>query len=117
MTVAHSAPIYVVVDGQPTWKRDAVPQLVAEQRARLDELMTAEVDPRGDLEPWETFSLMQQEWDRQRLVLKARVTEASTRYERLAERAAASPSAPFGPFALLIGAAALLLVARHRPFS
>jgi hypothetical protein len=117
MTAAHSAPVYVLVDGQPFWKREAVPAIVAEQRARLDELMTAEVDARGDLEPWETFPLMQQEWDRQRLMLKARVTEASARYRRLADRAAAAPSAPIGPFALLIGCAAVLLVARHRPFS
>ena len=47
-------------------------------------------------------------------MLKARVTEASARYSRLAERAAAPPSAPIGPFALLIGAAAVLLAARHR---
>ena len=116
MTVAHSAPVYVLVDGQPFWKRDSVASIAAEQRARLDELITAEVDARGDLEPWETFPLMQQEWERQRLMLKARVAEASERYQRLADRAAASRSAPIGPFALLIGCAAVLLVARHRPF-
>jgi hypothetical protein len=115
MTVAHSAPVYVLVDGQPFWKRDAVAAIAAEQQARLDELITADVDARGDLEPWETFPLMQQEWQRQRLMLKARVAEASERYQRLADRAAATRSAPIGPFALLIGGAAVLLVARHRP--
>jgi hypothetical protein len=29
MTVAHSAPVYVVVDGQPFWKADAVAGIVA----------------------------------------------------------------------------------------
>ena len=79
--------------------------------------MTAEVDPRGDLEPWETLALMPQEWERQRLVLKARVDEASARYQRLVDRAAGSSSAPVGPVgpvALLIGSGTLLFVARRR---
>ena len=29
MTVAHSAPIFVVVDREPTWKAEAVPEVVA----------------------------------------------------------------------------------------
>ena len=86
MTVAHTAPVYVVVDGQPFWKPEAVAAIVAEQKARLTELMTAEVDPRGDLEPWETLALMPEEWNRQRQVLKARVDEASVRYQRLVDR-------------------------------
>ena len=39
----------VVVDGQPFWKTEAVGAIVAEQKARLVELMTTRVDPRGDL--------------------------------------------------------------------
>ena len=42
MTVAHSAPVYVVVDGQPFWKPEAVAAIVAEQKAHLAELMTAD---------------------------------------------------------------------------
>ncbi|MGE4082865.1 MAG: hypothetical protein AB7H93_07680 [Vicinamibacterales bacterium] len=117
MTVAHSAPVYVLVDGQPFWRPESVSAVVAEQQARLDELMTAEVDPRGDLEPWETLALMPQEWERQRLVLKARVDEASSRYQRLRDRAAASSSAPIrpmAPVALLIGSGMLQFVARGR---
>jgi hypothetical protein len=117
MTVAHSAPVYVLVDDQPFWKPEAVAAIVAEQKTRLTELMTAEVDPRGDLEPWETLALMPQEWERQRQVLKARVDEAAARYQHLADRATASssaPVAPAGPIALLIGSGALLFVVRRR---
>ena len=117
MTVAHTAPVYVVVDGQPFWKPEAVAAIVAEQKTRLTELMTVDVDPRGDLEPWETLALMPEEWNRQRQVLKARVDEASVRYQRLVDRAAASssvPIRPIGPLALLIGSGTVLLVARRR---
>jgi hypothetical protein len=115
MTVAHSAPVYVVVDGQPFWKADAVAGIVAEQKSRLAELMTADVDPRGDLEPWETYALMQQEWPEQRRALQARVDEASARYQRLAERAAGATSAPRAPLALVVLVAALFMAARHGP--
>jgi hypothetical protein len=117
MTVAHSAPVYVIVDGQPFWKAEAVPALVAEQQAHLDELMLAKVDPRGDLEPWETLAIMPQQWERQRVLLKARVDDAAARYRRLADRASASRSAPVGrvaPMALLIGSCTALVVARRR---
>jgi hypothetical protein len=117
MTIAHTAPVYVLVDGQPFWKPEAVGAIVTEQKARLTELMTAEVDPRGDLEPWETLALMPQEWERQRQVLKERVDEAALRYQRLVDQAATSSSAPIGPLGplvLLIGSGTLLLVVRRR---
>jgi hypothetical protein len=117
MTVAHTAPVYVLVDGKSFWKPEAVAGIVAEQKTRLNELMTADVDPRGDLEPWETLALMPQEWERQRQVLKARVDEASVRYQRLADRAATSSAeaiGPVGPLALLLGSGTLLLVVRRR---
>jgi hypothetical protein len=93
MTVAHSAPIYVTVDGVPFWKPEAVAGIVAEQITRLDEFMKAEVDPRGDLEPWETLPTMQREWERQRDALRPRVDEARVRYQRLSERARAATAA------------------------
>jgi hypothetical protein len=114
MTVAHSAPVFVVVDGQPFWKTEAVGAIVAAQKARLVELMTTRVDPRGDLEPWETLPLMPQEWERQRPMLEGRVAEAHRRYERLAERAA-SRSAPRAQFLMVVLVASVLLAARHRP--
>lgn len=115
MTVAHSAPVYVVVDGQPFWKPEAVAAIVAGQKALLDELKTAAVDPRGDLEPWETLALMPLEWDRQRKVLEARVDEAAARYQRLADRAANATSPPRAPFVYLIAIIGTLVAVRRRP--
>ena len=74
--LAHSAPIYVVVDDQPFWKTEDVPELVAEQREILADLITAPVDPVGDLEAWETLSTLAMQWNRQRLLLRPRVEAA-----------------------------------------
>ena len=115
MTVAHSAPVFVVIDGQPFWKTEAVAAIVAEEKARLVELMTTRVDPRGDLEPWETLPLMPQEWERQGPLLKDRVAEANRRYDELAGRAATARSAPRGQLAMVVLLASVLLAARHRP--
>ena len=52
LTVAHSAPIYVIVEGRPFYRDEHVPELVALQRTRLRELLTEAVDPNRDLEPW-----------------------------------------------------------------
>jgi hypothetical protein len=87
MTVAHSAPIYVVVDGQPFWKLEAVPELVQSQRAQLEQLLSTPIDPNQDLEPWETRSLLVEQWEKQRSVIKQRVDEANARYDQLLARA------------------------------
>ena len=87
MTVAHSAPIYVVVDDQPTWKAEAVPELVAYQRGQLHDLLTVAIEPEGDLEPWETRELLGEHWERQRDRLRPRVDEADARYAELLRRA------------------------------
>lgn len=86
MIVAHSAPVYVVVDGEPTWKPSAVPELVAYQRAKLDELMTTPVDPIEDLEPWETRTLLLEEWDKQLPLIKPQVNQAHALYQKLLDR-------------------------------
>jgi hypothetical protein len=83
MVMAHSTPIYVIVDGEPTWKASAVPGLVEYQRGKLEELMTKPVDPIEDLEPWETRTLLLDEWDKQRPLIKPQVDEANARYQRL----------------------------------
>lgn len=86
MIVAHSAPIYVVVDGEPSWKASAVPGLVAYQRAQLHELMTALLEPMDDLEPWETRDLLLNGWDKQRAMLQPTVDEANALYDKLMDR-------------------------------
>jgi hypothetical protein len=91
-TIGHSAPIYVVVDDEPTWKREAVPALVARQREKLA-LMRASnatnVDPMGDLEAWETKEKIVAEWQRQLPLLEPRIAAADARYAELLERWAA----------------------------
>ena len=83
ITVAHSAPIYVIVDDQPFYQDERVPELVALQRARLRELLTEAVDPDRDLEPWDTRSLLSELWPAQRRLLEPRVEEADARYRAL----------------------------------
>ena len=86
MIVAHSAPIYVIVDNEPSWKVSAVPELVQYQRAKLEELMTAPVVPLEDLEPWETRDLLLDQWDKQLPLLKPQVDRASDAYQKLLDR-------------------------------
>ena len=83
LTVAHSAPIYVIVEGRPFYRDERVPELVALQRTRLRELLTEAVDPNRDLEPWETRSLLSEMWPAQRRLLEPRVEEADARYRAL----------------------------------
>jgi hypothetical protein len=85
-TLAHSAPVYVVVDDEPTWKRDAVPSLVARHRASLQDLRTSIVDPIGDLEAWETSATLVAEWKRQLPLLTPRIEEADRRYQSILDR-------------------------------
>jgi len=85
--VAHSAPIYVMVDDQPSWKTAAVADLVKEQRALLQELLNAPVDPMGDLEAWETVDVLARQWERQRFLLRGRVEQADARYQDILRRA------------------------------
>jgi len=85
VTVAHSAPVYVIVEGRPFYRDERVPELVALQRTRLRELLTEAVDPNGDLEPWETRSLLSEMWPGQRRLLEPRIEEADARYRALLE--------------------------------
>ena len=91
ITVAHSAPIYVVVDEQPFYQDERVPELVALQRARLRELLTEAVDSDRDLEPWDTRSLLSELWPEQRRLLEPRVEEADARYRALLAEVDGSP--------------------------
>lgn len=85
-TVAHSAPIYIVVDDEPTWKREAVPDLVTLQRQQLGELLTVPINADGDLEAFETRETIIEQWKRQLPTLTPRVKEADARYQALLEK-------------------------------
>jgi hypothetical protein len=117
--IAHSAPIYVVVDGQPPWKTAAVPELVQAERQILQDLLTAPVDPMGDLEAWETVTVLAPQWERQRYLLRSRVQQAEAKYQDILKRAtgarSSSPQARFENLALLAVAGITLSIVRRRP--
>jgi hypothetical protein len=86
-TIAHSAPIYVVVDDEPTWKRDAVPAIVAELRDRLARILTDSIDtPIQGNEPWETRLTLTDQWILQQPLLRPRVDAADALYVKLLEK-------------------------------
>jgi len=89
---AHSAPVYVIVGNEPTWKRDEVPRLVARQRAMLQEIVTAPIVPNEDLEAFTTSELLLREWPRQQALLRPRVAEADALYQDLMRRAQTVPA-------------------------
>jgi hypothetical protein len=82
-TGAHSAPIYVVVDDQPTWKSEKVPELVQLHRTNLTELLEKPIDPTEDLEGFETGPSLIGQWNAQLPAIRARVGEANVRYDEL----------------------------------
>jgi hypothetical protein len=94
-TIAHSAPVYVVVDGEPTWKRDAVPEIVAELRGRLHRVLTDPHDtPISGNEPWETRLTLVDQWLLQQPLLKPRVDAADALYQKLLDQWATFANAP-----------------------
>jgi hypothetical protein len=85
-TIAHSAPVYVAVDNEPTWKADALEDLVALQRRHLNDLLTAPLNADGDLEAFETRETIVEQWTRQLPALTPRIREAEARYQALLDR-------------------------------
>jgi len=111
--IAHTAPIYVVVDGQPFWKTEAVADLVRTERQILQDLVNGPVDPMGDLEAWETVTVLAPQWERQRYLLRGRVQHADEKYQDILKRATgARPSAARARIeSLSLGAIALFALA------
>jgi len=88
MTIAHTAPIYVVVDDEPTWKPSVVTGIVTELRAELQKMLVEPIEATGNNEYWETRLQMADEWLLQRPLLKPRVTAADARYQALLDQLA-----------------------------
>jgi hypothetical protein len=87
MTVAHTTPVYVMVDDEPTWKAEAVPSIVAELRGRVQRILTDPIDtPIAGNEPWETRLTLADEWLLQQPLLKARVDAADALYKKLLDQ-------------------------------
>jgi hypothetical protein len=115
--IAHSAPIYVVVDGQPFWKTQAVAELVRGEHQILQDLLTAPVDPMGDLEAWETVNVLAPQWERQRYLLRSRVQQADAKYDDILRRAtgrSSSAQARLENAALILVAACAIGIVRGR---
>ena len=90
-TIAHSAPVYVMVGDELTWKADALEQLVAVQRGHLNDLLREPVNADGDLEFFETRDTIVEQWKRQLPTLTPRVKDADARYAALLERVRRTP--------------------------
>ena len=116
--LAHSAPIYVIVDDQLFWKTEDVPHLVQEQREILEELISAPVDPMRDLEAWETLPTLALQWDRQRYLLRPRVAAADAKYQEIlvqaTDRSSSARARRRDGLALLAMLAAGMFVVRYR---
>jgi hypothetical protein len=84
-TVAHSAPIYVVVDDEPTWSPAQLPTIVGELRFQLSRVLNEEIPPivNAGPEPWETRTLTGEQWLLQRPLLKPRIERADAAYRQL----------------------------------
>ena len=82
-TAAHSAAVYVIVDGQPSWNKERVPDLVERERKILKEILTAPLVPTEDLEAFETAKILREQWPKQLPLLKPRVQQADAKYQEL----------------------------------
>lgn len=85
-TVAHSAPIYVIANGQPFWDKERLPQLVQEQEDVLEGLLDTPLRPAEDLEYFATSELLLQEFPKQLPLLKARVEDVNRKYQNMLAR-------------------------------
>ena len=86
-TVAHTAPVYLSVDGS-TWNGSAAHAIVHGMRERLSALLASVPDPKRDLEPWDAHGRYAERWYRLLPALTARVEEAGRLYDDLLERIA-----------------------------
>jgi hypothetical protein len=86
LVIAHTAPIYVVVDDAPTWKPEAVPTIVADARLQIKKLLVEQIDATNDLEYWETRHILADEWLLQRPLLKPRIAAADALYQQMLDK-------------------------------
>lgn len=84
--VAHTAPVYVVVNERGFQKIDAVPDLVARMLARLDEFDSVQVDVDSELETWSVKEPLTEMFNTQREKILQRVDEARRIYAAMLDR-------------------------------
>ena len=85
--LAHSAPVYVSVDGvEEFWNTAAVPALVEKYRNRIKTLLDALPDAYDDLERWDTAELLEPVWNAQLPALRQHADKVLERYDKMLER-------------------------------
>lgn len=88
--VAFSAPVYIQVDGESSWKPSAVPSIVARLKSQMQEIL--ELNPREGGAEWESYEPIKKHWGAQRGALEARIKQANVIYDDLESRAADAQS-------------------------
>jgi hypothetical protein len=83
-TVAHTAPVYVVVGDEPTWKRPAVPDICNELQKQLAAMLTEPYEqPVVGNEPWETRTVLAEQWLQQRALVRPEILRANEGYDKI----------------------------------
>ena len=81
---AASAPIYVSVDGQRTWRQNQVEALAEKMKFEMDQLANLSLESAGNLDEWfETRASWSANWSQQRELLQRRILEAKAMYDEL----------------------------------
>ena len=86
-TMVISAPIYVSVDGQRTWKRGDVQGLAGKRIADLDRLLNTTADNAASPEPWQVEPEWSEAWAAQLDLLRGRIEDAKAKYNELIDLA------------------------------
>ena len=76
----------------------------------LQDLLSAPVDPMGDLEAWATLEVLAPQWDRQRRLLRARVEEADAKYREILRLATGPAAASMPRLSLTLVVLALVML-------
>ena len=84
-TFAHTAPVYLPVDGG-TWRAASAEAIVGRLRLRMAELLRSEPNPREDLEPWDSTTSYVERWHALLPELTERVAGANRLYDELLDR-------------------------------
>lgn len=87
---AHSAPVYLLVDGERrSWRREAVPEIAARYLQLLETLRSSTPSLDEDWERFATESVLLPSWQADREALARRIDEAAARYRELIREAKA----------------------------
>jgi hypothetical protein len=84
---AHTAPVFIQIDGQSFWCVEKVSEIVAAMRERLKELATLTPKLSEELEPWEVTETLAAMWQDQRAHIQQRIQQALGVYHALSNAA------------------------------